>query len=84
MFWYFGWCSLCNELYFCIICRSIIHDLAKKLKSQDGDMESPWFQMREKVLRIYEEVLGSSSLQLTKMVEVMTHVINLVQVSSYY
>lgn len=50
--------------------RSSIHDLAKKLKSQDGDMESPWFQMREKVLRIYEEVLGSSSLQLTKMVEI--------------
>lgn len=49
--------------------RPIIHDLAKKLKSQDGDMESLLLQMREKVLRIYEEVLASSSLQLTKMVE---------------
>lgn len=46
-----------------------IHDLAKKLKSQDGDIESLWFQKWEKVLRIYEEVLASSSLQLTKMVE---------------
>ncbi|KAH9314132.1 hypothetical protein KI387_022759, partial [Taxus chinensis] len=49
--------------------RLIIHELIKLLKSQDDDIGSKWFQLREQMLKIYEEILASNSKEFTKMVE---------------